>query len=263
MTNKIISTLKCCIDSIQLKLSDFGLEKPGFEKILTERFQTTKTPRNVNKSLNLLADDHFEYVNPVCPYCSSNKVIKQEFRERSPILGEFGPQKIYLRRYLCKTCGKKFVTSPDSVIKPHHRYAEVFIDKLDSLIQTGYRSLRKACEDFQNFFDVLPSHQTIQNWLQIASENMIQNLNTSYSGYYCYDEQYIKIKGIWMYRLTLYDHILNIPVAEQIALNKAYETIKRFLIESTKNKRLIGITTDHVMEYKTIMNELGVKLSKP
>jgi trans-2-enoyl-CoA reductase len=62
-----------------------------------------------------------------------------------------------------------------------------------------------------------------------------------------------------MYRLTLYDHILNIPVTEKIAPDKGYTTIKQFIQESTDNKPLIAITTDHVLKYKTIMDELGVK----
>jgi len=163
MTNKIISTLKCCIDSIQLKLFDFGMEGPDFDKILTRRFQSTKTPRNVNKTLNLIADNHFEYVDLICEFCSSCKLIKQEFRERNPILGEFGPTMIYLRRYRCKSCGKKFITSPDPVIKPRRRYFSVYIDKLKSLIKTGCRSLRKIRGDFYNFFGVLPPHQTLNN----------------------------------------------------------------------------------------------------
>jgi hypothetical protein len=62
-----------------------------------------------------------------------------------------------------------------------------------------------------------------------------------------------------MYRLTLFDHILNIPVNEKITLDKEYTTIKQFIQESTENKPLIAITTDHVPEYKNIMDELGVK----
>ena len=62
-----------------------------------------------------------------------------------------------------------------------------------------------------------------------------------------------------MYRLTLYDHILNIPVTEKITPDKGYTTIKQFITESTENKPLISITTDHVPKYKTIMDELGVK----
>src|ERR1039458_7032224 len=76
---------------------------------------------------------------------------------------------------------------------------------------------------------------------------------------HCYDEQYVKIKGVWMYRLTLFDHILNIPVNEKITPDTEYTTIIQFIRESTKNKPLKAITTDHVPEYKNIMDELKVK----
>ncbi len=62
-----------------------------------------------------------------------------------------------------------------------------------------------------------------------------------------------------MYRLTLFDQILNIPVNEKISPDKKYTTIIQFIRESTKNKPLIAITADHVPEYKNIMDELKVK----
>ncbi len=86
MTNTVIPTLNCCIDSIQLKLCDFGMEEIDFEKILNERFQRGETPRNVNKNLSLLGDNHFQYLNPVCAHCNSNKVTKQGFQERIQLL---------------------------------------------------------------------------------------------------------------------------------------------------------------------------------
>ncbi|MCK9152629.1 IS66 family transposase, partial [Methanobacterium alcaliphilum] len=58
---------------------------------------------------------------------------------------------------------------------------------------------------------------------------------------------------------TLYDHKLNLPVIEQIVPNKEYTTIKQFLTESTKNITLIAITTDHLREYKTIIDKSGAK----
>lgn len=164
MTSEIISTLKFCIASIQLKLSDFGMEKIDFEKILTERFQSPETPRNVNKTLNLLEDNHLEYVNQICLYCRSKNVIKQEYRERKPVMGEFERVKVHVRRYKCKSCGRKFTTRLDPIIKPRHRYANVFMDKLKLFIETGYRSLRKAAADFQTFLGVSPSHTSIRNW---------------------------------------------------------------------------------------------------
>jgi transposase-like protein len=246
------------LGSIQLKLSDFGVEKPQFENVLNERFQTPETPRNVNKTLNLLIDNHFEYINPRCPICQSNNVIKQEFRERHPILGEFGSQKVYLRRYLCKDCGKKFITSLDSVIKPHYRYANVFMDKLKLFIETGHRSLRKSSADYKTFFNVSPSHTSMMNWQTKDVGNRIENLKADYSGYYSCDEQWIKLNGHWHYRLTLYDYILNIPIAEEITPNKGYDTIKEFIRLTTADKEFYSLTTDGLLDYKGITEDLGV-----
>ncbi|MBU4536189.1 MAG: hypothetical protein KKF16_10380 [Euryarchaeota archaeon] len=162
-------------------------------------------------------------------------MIKQEYQEKNPILGEFGSQKIYLRRYKCNDCGKKFVTRLDAVIKPHHRYANVFTDKLKSFIETGYRSLRKTATDFQTFLGVSPSFTSIRNWQTKKLKNRIENIDADYSGYYCYDEQWIKLNGQRHYRLTLYDYILNIPVTEEITSNKGYKTIKEFI--KSINKR--------------------------
>lgn len=141
-------------------------------------------------------------------------MIKQEYHERNHILADSGPQKIYLRQYKCKSCSKKFTTSLNSVIKPHHRYVNIYNDKLESLIQTGYRSLRKLGEYFQTFFGNSPSHTTIKKWQTIEVEKRITKTITVYSGYYAYCEQYIRLNGKRHYRLTLYDTILNIPIAE-------------------------------------------------
>jgi len=259
MCNTLISTLSSSIGVIQLKLSDFDQAQIDFEKIIEERFQNVETPRNVNQKLKLLENNHMDYIHPICPHCNSKKIIKQEYSERKLNISEHEPLVVYLRRYLCKSCNKKFTTSLDSIIKPGHRYPSRFMDILIDLIQTGYRSLRNIAEDFLNFFGVKISHQTIHNWLQKTTKNQIKNINTSYSGYYYYDEQYVKINGLWMYRLTLYDHILNIPVTEKITPDKGYTTIKHFIQESTKNKPIIAITTDHMREYKAIIDELGVK----
>src|SRR5665648_1181887 len=259
MTNTTISTLSSSIDVIQLKLSDCSPMKIDFEKTIEERLQTVETPRNVNQKLELLENNHMDYIHPICPHCKSYKITKQEYSERKLNIGEQEPITVYLRRYLCKSCNKKFTTSLNSIIKPGYRYPSIFMDKLIELFKTGYRSLRNASEDLLNFFGVKISYQTIHNWLQKTTKNQIKNIKTCYSGYYCYDEQYVKINGTWMYRLTLYDHILNIPVTEKITPNKGYTTIKHLIQESTENKPLISITTDHVPKYKTIMDELGVK----
>ena len=76
---------------------DFAKGDPEPDKIITERFTERTRPHNINERLILLPGNHFDLVNPVCPFCGSNHVIKQEYYERNPILGEFGPR---LSRYV-------------------------------------------------------------------------------------------------------------------------------------------------------------------
>ena len=259
MQNQIIPTLKFNIDSIQLKLSDFFTGKQNFETILKDRLKPTYNARNINQKLYLHENNHFEYINQICPYCGSKNVIKQEYRHRKLLIDDNKPLNIYLRRYLCKTCGRKSTTNIKSLIKPYKRYINLFKEKIERFLETGYRSLRKTSLDLQNFLGNSPSHQTIRNWLNINTKNMIKNTECFYSGYYTYDEQFLRIKGHRMYRLTLYDQIRNIPIAEQIVPKRTPITITQFIQESTRNKPLISITTDHMPLYKNIMDHIGVK----
>ncbi|MDP3034776.1 MAG: hypothetical protein Q8M97_06645, partial [Methanobacteriaceae archaeon] len=71
MQNQIIPTLKFTIDSIQLKLSDFFTGKHDFETILKDRLKPNYNARNINQKLYLHENNHFEYINPICPYCGS------------------------------------------------------------------------------------------------------------------------------------------------------------------------------------------------
>jgi len=259
MPQTVLSALKGCISFIQLKLSDFFGELPKIDKVLTERFVQENKPYNVNKGLILPANNHLELVNPVCPRCGFDRVTKQDYRRRHPILGEFGAQTVYLKRYRCKRCRKKFTTPLDSVVERNHRYASVFEAKVNGLTKTGYRSLRKLRDDLATFFGLAPSHQTIKNWMGIGEVKRIENQISNYSGYYCYDEQYIKIDGKRAYRLAVFDPLLNVPVTEEIAANIEYNTIYEFLKEAFRDKPLFAVTTDHRRAYKTIVDNLEAK----
>ncbi len=90
MTNEIISTLSSIIGSIQLNLFDFDLEKPDFKTKITRNFQSSNSRQNVNQQLKLLENNHFEYLNAICPICHSKHMIKQEYQQRNPVLGNRG-----------------------------------------------------------------------------------------------------------------------------------------------------------------------------
>lgn len=59
--------------------------------------------------------------------------------------------------------------------------------------------------------------------------------------------------------MTLYDMEYNIPLAERITDNKQYDTVLRFLKETTKYKPFKVLSTDLFPMYRNIADELGVK----
>ena len=103
-------------------------------------------------------------------------------------------------------------------------------------MKIGYKSLSKY---FEIFLGIRVSHQTIKNWSNKNHEEKIDNQEFDYSGYYLYDEQFLRINGVRHYRLTLYDAILNISVSEKIVRHRIPKNTKEFIFESTKDKPFI------------------------
>ncbi|KZX16848.1 hypothetical protein MBCUT_04780 [Methanobrevibacter cuticularis] len=58
----------------------------------------------------MVNNNHFELKIPLCPKCGSDKFSKQEYGQIKPILLQIGRKKLYLRRYKCKKCGRKYQT---------------------------------------------------------------------------------------------------------------------------------------------------------
>ena len=83
MFSTITSALSSSIEFIQLKLTDYGQEKIEFENIIEERFQKVETARNINQKLELLEDNHMDYINPICPYWNLKTLIKQEYGDKN------------------------------------------------------------------------------------------------------------------------------------------------------------------------------------
>ena len=83
-------------------------------------------------------------------------------------------------------------------------------------------------------------------------------IESNLSGYYCYDEQYLKIDGKRFYRINLIDSILNKPVRESIVNDLEYDTVKSFIEKAISGIPVHAITTDHRREYKSIMDELKI-----
>ena len=97
-------------------------------------------------------------------------------------------------------------------------------------MKIGYQSLRKISKYFEVFLG-------IQKYLIKQSrigptknhKETIKNEEFEYSGYYLYDEQFLRLNGVRHYRLTLFDAILNVPVSERIVRRRIPKKIPRNL----------------------------------
>ena len=259
MTKQILNVLNSNIDFIQLKLFDFSDEKIDREKIISERLNKNPKIENTNQKLFLDENNTFKYDNPICPVCGSHKIIKKGTitKNKQNINGnitEFREQ-----QYQCKKCNKKFGISNNPLIKNNKHYLQEIIDKIPEIMKIGYQSLRKISKYFQIFLGIRISHQTIRNWSNKNHEETITNKEFEYSGYYLYDEQFLRLNGVRHYRLTLYDAILNVPVSERIVRRRIPKNTKKFILDSTANKPFICLTTDLFPMYRNVADEIGVK----
>ena len=213
MTKQTKSVLNNNLDFIQLKLYDFSDEKIDQEKIISGKLNKNPKIENTNHKLFLDENNTFRYDNPICPVCGRHKIIKKGTitKNKQNINGnitEFREQ-----QYQCKKCNKKFGISNNPLIKNNKHYLQEIIDKIPEIMKIGYQSLRKISKYFQIFLGIRISHQTIRNWSNKNHEETITNKEFEYSGYYLYDEQFLRLNGVRHYRLTLYDAILNVPVS--------------------------------------------------
>lgn len=248
-----IPALKQSLSLIQLKLSDFasGLNE-SVDKLLAERLsRKDKLKLSSPSAVMMLDGDHFELVNPICPGCGSGRVAKQEFRIRSPKLADFGELVIYVRRYRCRGCGRKFTTRLEGVVKANDQYAALVKEYVNASIAKGYSSLSELQLQVFINYGLLPSRQAIWNW--IGNDE----LELDYSGYYCYDEEYLRVDGERRYRLTLFDHVANVAVEEDVVESLEAGVIDGFLRRALRGKPLAGITTDGRRDYKKIIEGLG------
>ena len=258
MTKQILNALNSNIDFIQLKLFDFSDEKIDPEKIISERLNKSSNIENTNQKLFLDENNTFKYDNPICPVCGSHKIIKKGTitKNKQNINGnitEFKEQ-----QYQCKKCGKKFGIKDNPLIGEHKQFLQEIMDKIPGIMKIGYQSLRKISKYFEIFLGIKISHQTIRNWANKYHEEEINNKDFDYSGYYLYDEQFLRLNGVRHYKLTLYDAILNVPVSERIVRRRIPINTKNFIIDSTKNKPFICLTTDLFPMYRNVADEIGV-----
>ena len=90
---------------------------------------------------------------------------------------------------------------------------------------------------------------------------LIKKLNIKLSGFYNYDEEFIKISKEIYVRMTIIDAHTRLIINDQIIKREdfAKETIKKYFKESLKGLKLNTIITDSYSAYPEVIEEIRVK----
>ena len=174
--------------------------------------------------------------------------------------------------YLSKNKKKYMTTMLDEYIDKYCNYTREIKEQGLMCTKITYASYGSKTEIVNEQFDLNISRQSIylhENELSpqyIYNKeqkilNQIKKLEIKPSGYYNYDEEFIKISNKIYVRLALIDvhtkMIINDELIPKDQFNKEY--IEKFLKESTRGIKLNTIITDGHRSYPEIIERLGAK----
>jgi len=229
-------------------------EKLSAKEILKKRFAELKKNSKSKKGLFLDLDDVLRERDPVCPDCSSSKVRKNGYHtSESSFLKKLGFS-IKIGQYECLNC-KRFWSVDASQLFELLDYFKQEVRNLAVLIRSEKNSLNKTSLLLKQFVSKNYSHTSIKRWYDQQIANIEEPDNKTFSGYYVYDEQEVKVEGEKKQRLVLRDVTHKQPFAESIADDKEKETIRKFLVGNLNDKKRVSLTVDGDQSYPSIITK--------
>ncbi|MGL4669842.1 MAG: hypothetical protein ACRCVG_04520 [Methanobacteriaceae archaeon] len=244
------------VSSIQYKLFDFDYNN------LFEENNAIKNSLPVSRKLVMVDENFYAYENPFCKHCYSRDVVENNTNERSLYKKDGTLFEATVQRYKCNNCG---ISSQVEFTGQYDSYCRYSIETKDKSVRTAeldavsLRNISKLHKVFNNF----PiSHETVRKAIKVHDCLYFINNHSNLSGYYGYDEQWVKIKGIWKYRYVLFDLVTKTCVTEGLYDNIEKETIKEFIDKSIPLIKRKAIVTDLKTDYESIMDDLGFNHQK-
>lgn len=225
----------------------------------------TTTPAPTDDDGSLIHEDYGSTEQrPSCPICGTDQPKKNGTYQRHP----HGTAPVRMQQYECRR-GDSFTESLDW-IKDGYQYPTFIIRLCLAVFVLTDASLGTIQDIVTITFDEHPSKQQINDWASNATgdqnrhreptdygEVVVNDLPT-YSGIYTYDEQYVTVDHCDAYRLTVYDSLMQAPVAEQVVGRCTKEVITEFLTTALAEKPIFAVTTDGRKDYAEIVeDELG------
>ncbi len=249
----MIDLLRTKIKSIQTNLKDFINGKSfNREEKLRELGFIIDGPTEV-----IINEDSLSIPDPSCPDCKSHDVVK-DGKNPKKIPGT--KKSINKQRYKCNNCGRKFTINLKHTKKGDHHFTAIkafaaFIRCASTKTSTSLREVKNL---LMNFFNYPFSHESVRNSVNILIPKIQENLSEIVgSGYYSYDEQWVRINGKWKFRQTLADYQRGLILNEKVVDAISEDTVLEFFVETLHGSPITAITTDGDNSYPGAIKKLG------
>ena len=205
--------------------------------------------------------------NPVCPVCGAklNKNGLTEFKLNKNLI-------IYKQKYSCssKKCNHYEIADTSKYIPKYGNYTFKIRERGTYYNAITYSSYGILSEYVNHDYGTQISRQSIYNYHdenvdsyimeeERKLEQLIENENIGFSGYYNYDEEFIKTSGDVHVRMTIVDAHTKRIVNEQLKPKDKFsnKAITDFFEESLLDKELNTIITDGYSAYPDIISKMG------
>ncbi len=186
----------------------------------------------------------------ICKYCQSESVVKH---------GMKGDK----QRYLCKTCGHKFVEGSDF---PRMRTESRIISASLDLYFEGL-SVRKIQTQIEKLYGVCVSQVTVWKWLMKYSglvSEFVETLKPQLLGIYHVDETAIKCSGVQKWFWEIIDEQTKFLVASHLSGSRTTEDVVALFEKSIQvaKRKPISLYCDGLPAYVDGYNKVFYTMRK-
>lgn len=191
--------------------------------------------------------------NP-CPYCASLKLLKDGTRKTF-----FGKK----QKWLCQTCGKRFVNNPLPKIKGNE---DTIITAID-LYMKGV-SYRGIADSIKQFYGLKVTHPTIMSWVNTFMGKInayVDTMQPQVGDTWHADEQFIKAKGKEEYIWNVLDRDTRFLLASNESPTRRYTDARQTFQEakSIAGKKATTVITDGAFSYDKAVRKEFATYSNP
>ena len=192
-----------------------------------------------------------------CKHCGSLNVIRKDHNTRKVFNSCGELTELKLKRYECKSCGRKSQVELLGVFSPYAKIPDFVKESVRLSLHNGHKTLRQHSKDIKLYSNIPCSHETARKSLFTNNAEAYKKWDFQISGHMAYDAQHLPQNKETVYRLVLIDTITSLPIAEAIVEKEDNKTIYDFINKSTPSFKRKSIVTDSKSGYEKVMRYLG------